>query len=250
MSWVYKYTIILYHRNSSVTTLAVYLTTRVYWWLCPCAQNIYCTKQVWRLQYERYGTTWSLADIFSLVTMLNRYRLATLFSFLLLRVHQSAGSYNCYSYYCSYSWSGWTSTTTDSTYQRSYCSADDIYCKQGRSVSATRCPDRDYQDIVGDVVIPIKKDEPLFAERLTKNRNSAIKFSSEDARYMTARMISTLDSTVNELPSGFSLVVVEGYQDISEGSASFPLQYEGMHCLLVRCHRFTRQPLIDVPITA
>ena len=165
--------------------------------------------------------------------MLYQRKLVAQFSFLLLLVHLSyAGSW-CYSRYCSYSWSGWTSSGTESSYRRSYCSASNVYCRQGRDVSATRCPDKDYQDIVGEVETPIKKsDRELFAERLTRNGNSAIQFSSEDARYMTARMISTLDYTVKELPTGFSLVVVEGYQDIERGNASFPLQYEGAHVTL------------------
>ena len=132
--------------------------------------------------------------------------------------------------YASSSWSGWTrSTTVTTSYRRAYCSADNIRCRLGRDVSATRCPDRDYRDIVGDVEIPIpKSNQELFAERLTRNENSAIQFSREDDRYMTARMISTLENMVNELPSDFSVKVLEGYQDAEEGNATFPLQYEGI----------------------
>jgi len=78
------------------------------------------------------------------------------------------------------------------------------------------------------VETPIRKsDNELFADRLTLNKNSAIKFSSEDARYMTARMISTLDYVVDKLPRGFSLMVLDGYRDIEKDNISFPLQYEG-----------------------
>ena len=167
--------------------------------------------------------------------MLLQYKLVALLSFLLVLLRLSHAGSRCYSrYYCSYSWSGWTSSGTGSSYRRSYCSESSIYCREGRDVSARRCPDKDYQDIVGDVETPIKRsDRVLFAERLTRNGNSAIQFSSDDARYMTARMISTLDSTVSELPRGFSLVVVEGYQDKDKGNASFPLQYEGTHLTAV-----------------
>ena len=131
--------------------------------------------------------------------------------------------------YASYSWSWWTSTTVTTSYRRAYCSAGNIRCRVGRDVSATRCPDRDYQDIVGDVGIPItKSNQELFTERLTRNENSAIQFSSEDARYMTARMISILDNMVNELPTDFLVKVLKGYQDVEEGNATFPLQYEGI----------------------
>ena len=167
-------------------------------------------------------------------TMSFQYKLLALFCLLLLQVRRSYAGSRCYynRNYCSYSWSGWTSSGTSTSYQRSYCSSSSIYCRQGRAVSATRCPDKDYQDIVGDVETPITRSgRELFAERLTRNGNSAIQFSSEDARYMTARMISILDYTVNELPRGFSLVVVEGYQDKDKGNALFPLQYEGMHVI-------------------
>ena len=164
--------------------------------------------------------------------MLYQCRVITLFIFLLSLLHLSYASSRCYSRYCWSNWSGWTRSNTDSRYRRSYCSADSIYCRVGRDVSATRCPDRDYQDIVGDVETPIKRSEQtLFAERLTRNDNSAIQFRSEDARYMSARMLSTLDYLVNELSRGFSLVVIGGYQDIEKGNASFPLQYEGMHVI-------------------
>lgn len=158
-----------------------------------------------------------------------------LVSFLLFLAHLAcASSRQCYSSrYCSTSWSGWTRSNTGSSYRRSYCSASYVYCREGRDVSAVRCPDRDYQDIVGDVETPIKKsDKELFAERLTRNENSAIQFNSEDARYMTARMISILDYMVTELPRGVSLVVVDGYQDIERSNVSFPLQYEGAHVIL------------------
>ena len=99
-------------------------------------------------------------------------------------------------------------------------------------MSAIRCPDKDYQDIVGEVETPIEKsDDELFAERLTRNENTDIIFNSEEARYMTARMISTLDHMVTVLPRGFSLVIVEGYQDIESRNVSFPLQYEGVHVI-------------------
>ena len=132
--------------------------------------------------------------------------------------------------YASSSWSRWTSTTGTTSYRRAYCNADtDTRCRVGRDVSATRCPDRDYQDIVGDVGIPItKSNQELFTERLTRNENSAIQFSSEDARYMTSRMISILDNMVNELPTDFLVKVLKGYQDVEEGNATFPLQYEGI----------------------
>ena len=164
--------------------------------------------------------------------MLYQHREITLCIFLLSLLHPSCASTQCNSNSC---WSGWTRSDTESRYRRSYCSADSIYCEVGRDVSATRCPDRDYQDVVGGVETSIKRSErTLFAERLTRNDNSAIRFSSEDARYMSARMISTLDYLVNKLSREFSLVVVGGYQDIEKGNASFPLQYEGMH-VIVRC---------------
>ena len=157
--------------------------------------------------------------------MLCRYNLVLLsFIFFPLALASYRNS-NCYSRSC---WSGWSSSNTGTSYRRTYCSADNVYCREGRAISAVRCPDRSYQDIVGVVETPIKKsDKDHFAERLTKNKNSEITFSSQDAHYMTARMISTLDYMVKELPRGFSLVVMDGYRDIDTGNVSFPLQYEG-----------------------
>ena len=188
--------------------------------------------QVSSINIDVHCYSLSFAVLVAVVAMLYQHRVVTLFIFLLTLLHLSYTSSRCSSRYCWSNWSGWTRSNTETRYRRSYCSADSIYCREGRDVSATRCPDRDYQDIVGDVETPIKKsDQELFAERLTRNENPDIQFSSEDARYMSARMISTLDYMVNELPRGFTLVIVGGYQDIEKGNASFPLQYEGMHVI-------------------
>jgi len=117
-------------------------------------------------------------------------------------------------------------------YQRVNCRDDfnRVNCARVTRGSPRRCPDLDYQNIVGDVEIPIKKGSELFTDRLVRNTLdgvTSITFSSEDARYMTTRLINALEYLINELPSSFNLVVVEGYKDIDEGTATLPLQYEG-----------------------